>query len=107
MKKATLGERIARLEAWTELHPETHRLESHALAIADKALAERLKELNDVRMRFVAKEVFEKSHEILTGRIEKLEGTSEVQTGERGLLKYLWQTALVAIGWLIHQFMWK
>jgi hypothetical protein len=100
-------ERISALETWTKLHPEAHRLESSALDIASSALARRLEELNDVRMRFVSKEVFEKSHEILASRVEKLERTREAQTGERGILKYLWQTALVAIGWLIHQFMWK
>jgi hypothetical protein len=107
MKRPTLKERVAALEQWTELHlQETHRLEAKALSLATESLHDRMRELNDVRTRFVSKEWFEKIHSILEDRVRELEKAKNANTGERNLLKYLWQAILFGLGWLVHS-LWK
>ena len=102
MAQSTLNERVARLEKWAELHPDTHRLEAEALRIAREDLAKRVDELNEVKAHSVDKSWFEKIHSILEARVEKLEAAHSSGVGERGLIKYLWQGLLIGLGWLAH-----
>ena len=100
-------ERIAALEAYRELHAEHHRLEERAVDTVRDDLKDRLEELNNVRQRFLDKDLFEKVHSILDARVSKLELAGSSSPGERGLLKYAWQAALLGTGWLIRHLMWK
>ena len=106
-KEYTLQERVAALEKWTELHPETHRLEADALRIADIDRMRRMEELNNVRSRFVDKEWFEKTHTSLDVRVRYLEESKSRISGGHDLFRYLWQAALFGLGWLMRHLLWR
>jgi hypothetical protein len=104
--RLTLAERVAKLENWTEMHPETHRLEAEALRLAGEFTAVKMHDLNNLRAACVEKSWFEKVHDILESRVKTLEDARNERLGERHLFKYLWQALMFGLGWLVH-YLWK
>jgi hypothetical protein len=102
----TLAERVAALEKWTEMHPETHRLEAQALRLANDFTTAKMHDLNNLRAACVDKAWFEKVHGLLDDRVRELETVRAKSIGEFSLLKYIWQIIVFILGWMAH-YLWK
>ena len=90
---------LAELRQWQRDHMQVHIADTRAIDTAQASLSKELMALNDVRLRFVDKDWFEKVHATLAERVADL---------ERAQWKLLAATggAAAFLGWAVGHF-WK
>src|ERR1017187_10858789 len=80
--------RVAVIEEWLKSHPETHRLEGVALAVAKVATDLRLESMNNLRLQidsergsFITRELYAHEHERMRGEYETLRKQIDSERG--------------------------
>ena len=106
--------RIAVIEEWQRTHPETHRLEAAALALANAAIAAKLHDMNELRKQidtergtFITREFYDREHQRIREEISDLRSSRDTSSGEKGLLEQLWPFILAALTFLAGHLVWK
>lgn len=105
--------RVAVTEEWQRAHPETHRLEAAALALANAAIAAKLHDMNELRKQidtergtFITREFYDREHQRIREEISDLRSSRDQGAGEQSFLERFWPL-FVAVGIVILQHFWK
>jgi hypothetical protein len=90
--------RVAVIEEWLKSHPETHRLEGVALAVAKVATDLRLESMNNLRLQidsergsFVARELYDREHTRVREEITNLR--QQTADDKRFMVNMTWYEA--------------
>jgi hypothetical protein len=105
--------RVAVTEEWQRTHPETHRLEAAAFALANAAIAAKLHDMNELRKQidtergtFITREFYDREHQRIREEISDLRSSRDQGAGEQSFLERFWPL-FVAVGIVILQHFWK
>ena len=106
--------RIAVVEEWQRTHPDTHRLEGVALALASTITAAKLHDMNELRKQidtergtFITRELYDREHQRIREELSDLRSSRDTSSGEKGLLEQLWPFILAALTFLAGHLVWK
>ena len=106
--------RIAVIEEWQRTHPDTHRLEGVALALASTTTAAKLHEMNELRKQidtergtFITREFYDREHQRIREELSDLRSSRDTSSGEKGLLEQIWPFILAALTFLAGHLVWK
>ena len=98
-----LTTRVAVVESWIVKHPDTHRLEGVALALAREATDGRLHSMNELRQQidrergtYITCELYDREHQRLQADIASLRSSRDTSTGEKSALERFWPLLLSA-----------
>ena len=105
---------LAVVKEWQRTHPDTHRLEAIALAVAKAATDERLHSMNEMRKQidnergtFITRELYDREHFRLITEVKELRAKSDNSSGEKGALELAWPFLLAVGTFIAGHMVWK